>query len=287
MKRLIILIVCAAIIMSFAICVSATPASIVDNAGLLSDSEKTVLEKQAKEIAQKYSMDVVIVTTESLEGKTSEEYADDFYDCNSYGFGEDFSGVLLLLSMEYRDWAISTTGEAIFALTDYGIQDVFSQMAGLLAEDQYFSGFSTYLDALETYLKAYRNGAPIDGFQDEYSGPGTYIPGTQDDIIHYEPDRGFDWYLKKIGISFIVGLVVAGIVLLVLRSQMNTARAQRGADSYMLKETYHLNVQRDIFLYSQIRKVRKSENNSNGNRGGGSSVHSSSGRSHGGGHGKF
>ena len=114
--------------------------------------------------------------------------------------------------------------------------------------------------------------------------PGTYIPGSQDNGVYYEPTRYISWYMQKIGIAFIIGVIVAGIVLLVLRSQMNTARAQHGADSYMLKDTYQVNVQRDIFLYSQLQKVRKSENSS----GGGSSVHAgSSGRSHGGGHGKF
>jgi uncharacterized membrane protein YgcG len=65
---------------------------------------------------------------------------------------------------------------------------------------------------------------------------------------------------------------------------MNTAKAQHGASSYILKNTYKVGLQQDIFLYSQLRKVRKSENSTSG----GSSVHSSSGgRSHGGGHGKF
>ena len=76
---------------------------------------------------------------------------------------------------------------------------------------------------------------------------------------------------------------------MIMRGQMNTAKAQHGASSYMLKNTYKVGMQQDIFLYSQLRKVRKSENSSAGGHGGsGSSVHhSSSGRSHGGGHGKF
>ncbi len=284
MKRITTLILCMAFILGIANSVSAVPANVVDNAGLLSDSERATLEAEAQRIAQEYNVDVVIVTTESLNGKASENYADDFYDNNGYGIGEDFSGILLLLSMEYRDWAISTTGEAIYAVTDYGVQDLFSQISGYLSQDQYFIAFSVYLDALETYLKAYRNGAPIDGFQHEYTGPGTFIPDTQDEIVYYEPLRDFSWYIQKIGISLVIGIVIAGIVLLILRGQMNTARAQRGADSYMLKDTYQVNVQRDIFLYSQLQKVRKSENSS----GGGSSVHAgSSGRSHGGGHGKF
>ncbi len=285
MKRFFVLFLCLVFLIGTPLPAIATTSKVVDEAGLLTQTEISDLEKQAKALSDRYGMDIVLVTVKSLNGKTSESFADDFYDSNGYGIGSDSSGILLLLSMEYRDWAISTCGEAIYALTDYGIQGVFSEVSGYLSQDMYYSAFCAYLDALESYLRAYIDGSPIDGVAGGYDGPGTYIPGTQDDIVHYEPVRDIPWYFQKIGIAFIIGAVAALIVLLIMRSRMNTAKAQRGAASYMDSSTYQIGLQRDIFLYSQIRKVRKSENNSSG---GGSSVHrSSSGRSHGGGHGKF
>lgn len=287
MKRLILFLMCVLLIACAPLAVSASAPKIVDNAGLLTEQEIADLEDRAQQLAQRYKMDVVIVTVNSLEEKSSEQYADDCFDFNGYGIGDDFSGVLLLLSLEYRDWAISTCGETIYALTDYAIQNVFSQISGYLSQNQYYLAFSTYLDALEPYFKAYTDGSPIDGTPDQFNGPGTFVPGTQDEIIHYEPVRDVPWYLQKVGVSFIVGIVAAGIVLLIMRSQMNTAKMQRGASSYMRPNTYQVRLHRDIFLYSQVRKIRKSENTSSGS-GSGSSVHrSSSGRSHGGGHGKF
>lgn len=285
MKRTIIALSCLILIVLTPLLVVAAEPKIIDDAGLLTATEIADLEDRARELVNQYSMDVVIVTVNSLDGKSSESFADDYYDHNGYGIGPEFSGVLLLLSMEYRDWSISTCGEAISALTDFGVQNVFSEISGFLSQDQYYMAFSAYLDALEPYFQSYYNGTPIDGTSDNYAGPGTYIPSTQDEVIHFEPVRDFQWYLQRFGIAFFVGAVTALIVLLVMRSRMNTAKAQHGAASYMLPGTYQIRLQRDIFLYSQLRKVRKSENSSSG---GGSSIHrSSSGRSHGGGHGKF
>lgn len=284
MKRIILLFLCLVLLLSTSLPVLASEQKIIDHAGLLDESEIEELELQARHLSTQYGMDIVIVTVPGLEGKSSESYADDFYDENGYGLDSDNSGILLLLSMEYRDWAISTCGKAIYAFTDYGIQSIFSEMSNSLSQDQYYLAFSKYLDALIPYLEAYAQGRPIDGNSSNYEGPGIYIPGTQDSVVHYEPIRDMKWYLQRVGISFIVGAVVSCIVLLILRSQMNTTKAQKNATSYMLSDSYRIELQQDIFLYSQIRKVRKSENSS----GGGSSVHrSSSGRSHGGGHGKF
>ena len=289
MKRILIFLICGILLFVSPLSVAAQEPKIIDNAGLLTAAEIADLELRAKTLTDQYMLDVVILTVDSLDGKHAESYADDYYDQNGYGIGSDYSGILLLLSMEYRDWAISTCGEAIYTFSDYSIQDIFSQIAEYLSDDQYYFAFIAYLDAIEVYMHAYQDGTPIDDFTDDYYGPGSYEPGMQEEVIYYPTNRDISWYAKKIGIALLVGAIIAGIVLLVMRSKMNTAKAQHGAISYMLRNTYRVELQQDIFLYSQLRKVRKSENNtSGGHRGGGSSVHhSSSGRSHGGGHGKF
>ena len=93
---------------------------VVDMADLLSDSEESSLLFKLDEISERQQFDVVVVTVGSLDGKTPTAYADDFYDYNGYGFGAEYDGVLLLVSMEERDWRISTCGYGITALTDAG-----------------------------------------------------------------------------------------------------------------------------------------------------------------------
>ena len=92
-------------------------AYVVDDAGLLTDSEENSLNETLKEISNRQSCQVVVVTTNSLDGKSAEAYADDYYDYN--GYGKD--GILLLVSMEDRDYGISTCGYATEAFTDAGI----------------------------------------------------------------------------------------------------------------------------------------------------------------------
>ena len=65
---------------------------LVDDAGLLTEEESSALLNKLEDISQKYENEVGIVTVNSLEGKTAEAYADDYYDYNGYGYGENDVG---------------------------------------------------------------------------------------------------------------------------------------------------------------------------------------------------
>ena len=93
---------------------------LVDEASLLSASEEKVLLEKLEDISQKRKCDVAVVTVESLGNKSATAYADDFYDYNGYGYGVNDDGILLLISMEKRDWAITTYGFAKTAFTKSG-----------------------------------------------------------------------------------------------------------------------------------------------------------------------
>lgn len=257
---------------------------VVDDGDLLTEWEEQQLTDSIREITDKYEMDVVILTVDSLGYKSAQEFADDFYDDNGYGAGSDYSGVLLLISMEERDWWISTCGDGIYAITDYGIETLFSRMSGYLSSNMFYEAFDAYLDALPAYFEAFESGEPIDGYAGSYDGPGSYTPGTAEDTVYYEGTRIS--FLGRFLISLIIGLLAALITVLVMRGAMNTKRAQHSAGAYLKQGSYELKVQRDLFLYSNVTKTARPKESSSS--GGGSSVHrSSGGRSHGGGGGKF
>ena len=276
MRKLTIFLLCLLLVCPV-LTASAQNPHIIDDAGLLWSGEISLLEQQAQAITDEYGMDVVILTVNSTHGTYIETFADDFYDRNGYGIGSSYSGVLLVLSMDTREWAISTCGNAIYAITDYGIEQLFEEMAWHLSEDDYYKAFEAYLTALPYYFEAYENGAPIDGWAGNYNGPGSVQTGTREETVYYETKPN---YL----LAPLIGLVAAAIIILIMRSLMNTKRPQRSAVNYLVSGTDHL-WHRDIYLYSQVRKVRRQQQSSGG---GGSSVHrSSGGRSHGGGHGRF
>lgn len=250
---------------------------VVDHAQLLTDAQEEVLSAGIAQIRQDYGMDVVLLTQDSLNGKTPQEYADDYFDDYGYGLGPDASGVLFLLSMEQRDWYISTSGEAIYALTDYGIAQLGESAVPYFGEQAYYEGFLTFLDQLPAYFAAYQAGTPIDGRADTSGG---FYHGQQETVVH-GPKSG------KINLLWplVIGLAVAGLTVGAMAGMMNTKQARWGASEYLKGDSFRLRRQQDLFLYSNVSKIRRQEPPSNS---GGSSVHTSaSGRSHGGGGGKF
>lgn len=248
---------------------------VVDQAYLLQSDEISSLEEISAEISEQYGIDAVILTVDSLAGKSAQDCADDFYSDSGYSN----NGVLFLLAMEEREWYISTSGSMIYTLTDYGIQQLGDRIVTYLSEGLWFEGFCEFLLTLPEYLDAYKQGTPIDGYAD-YSGD--YYHGDQEEILYYEDES-----TPNFALSLICGIVVAGIVILIMRSSMNTKRPQRSASEYMNTDSWKVTRHRDLFLYSRVSKTQKQQSTTT-HSGGGSSVHrSSSGRRHGGGGGKF
>lgn len=254
--------------------VQASSTRIVDDAGLLSDWDRDQLETKAEGLMDRYGIDAVILTVDSLYGLSAQDTADEFYD--SCGYADN--GVLFLLAMEEREWYISTCGDAIYALTDYGIQQLGFVMLPYLSDGDYHGAFEVFLDELPMYFDALEGHAPIDGYAD-YSGD--YYHGEREETVYYQNRSK-----PSLVISVVLGLLAGGITVLVMRGSMNTNRKQRSAESYLKDGSYHLHTCQDIFLYSNVTKTPRQQNSSGG--GGGSSVHrSSGGRSHGGGGGRF
>lgn len=276
-KRVFALLFALLLVLPLPIMAAETKPLIIDNADLFAPEEEDSLTIQAKAIGDTYNMDVVILTTNTLSGKQPQDYADDYYDDMGYGQGSNASGMLLLISMEDRDWYLSTCGDAIYALTDYGIEQLGVVLVSGMQVD-YANGVEAFLDALPEYLDAYKAGTPIDGYGGQSSN---FYHGELESVAYYREPASVNLTL-----SVIIGLVVALISVGAMVATMNTRRRQYGASSYLTKGSLHFPRVQDLFLYSNVTKTRKPEPQNHS--GGGSSVHhSSSGRSHGGGGGKF
>ena len=242
-----------------------TRARVVDMAELLSDSDKTALLSKLDEISERQKLDIVVLTVNTLDGKTPRDYADDFYDYNGYGFGENKDGILLLVSMEDRDWWISTTGYGITALTDAGIEYISEKFLSDLSDGDYAQAFTTYAELCDQFITQAKTGE-------------SYDTGNM-------PKEPFNvaW---NILVAFVIGLVVAVIVTSIMKKQLKTVQLKSEANNYVKANSMILTENRDLFLYNQVsRRARPKETD---NSSGGSSTHtSSSGTSHGGGGGKF
>ena len=168
MKKL-ILIICLALSFTL-LCVNAGAAlpAVVDNADLLAPAEESALEEAAVKLRTR-GFDVVMLTlTGDYDGKSVRSYADDYFDYNGYGIGTDRTGVLLLINITERDIYVSTSGKAIYALTDYGIDLLLDDITPYFSEEEYARGFERFVAELERYVTAYENGAPIGAADEAY-----------------------------------------------------------------------------------------------------------------------
>lgn len=244
---------------------------LVDMADLLSDSEESELSGMLDEISERQQLDVVIITVDSMEGETAVVYADDFYDYNGYGYGNGRDGIILLISMEERDWCMSTRGYGITAFTDAGQNYISELFLSDLSAGDYAVAFTNFAQLCDDFITQAKTGEPYD--------------------VDHLPDQTFEpvWgLLTALGVAFIISLIVTGF----MRLQLHSVYSQSAADNYIKQGSMQLTKKNDLYLYKHIDRKKKPENNSSSSSGrsssGGSRTHtSSSGATHGGSSGKF
>lgn len=237
---------------------------LVDDADLLTDSEEEELEAQLDEISERQQLDVAVVTVNSLDGKTAEAYADDFYDYNGYGYGDDNSGILLLISMEDRDWHMTTCGFGITAFTDAGMDYMQEQFVSYLSDGEYMEAFQKYATLCDDFITQADTGEPYDS-----------------NNMPHEPLSPI-WIFAALLLGFIIAFIMASGK----KSKLKSVKKQVAAKQYTKKGSLTLTRNTDQFINRVVtsRRIERDDDSS----GGGSSVHtSSSGTSHGGSGGKF
>ena len=230
---------------------------LVDDAGLLTDTEAANLEAKLSQISDRHNVDIVIVAVDSTDGKSPMDFADDYYDYNGYRA----DGILLLVSMDDSDWWVSTTGYGITAITDAGLDYMSDRFVPYLSDGEFAQAFEKFADLCDEFITQAKTGDPYDS--------------------HNLPKEPFS-LVTNLLIALGIGLVVAWIVTGSMKAKLKTVRQQAKADDYMTPGSLHLTYSRDLFLYTHLDRREKQTSSS------GSSTHtSSSGTTHGGGGGKF
>lgn len=237
---------------------------LVDEGDLLFSSEESEILAKLDEISERQKCDVVIVTAETLGYKTATEYADDFYDYNGYGAGANKDGILLLVCLEERDWAISTCGYGITAFTDAGQEYMVDKFKPYLSDGDYYEAFDKFATLCDDFLTQAKTGKPYD----------------TNNMPKEFPFFGL--------ILCIVGsIVVAFFIVTSMKSKLKSVKSKADANTYVRQGSMNLLENRDIFLYTTTNRTKRQTQSSSGSSSGSSTHTSSSGRSHGGSSGKF
>lgn len=223
---------------------------LVDSAQLLSSSEQAALTSKLEQVSRDNNIDVVVVTVydEDLYYSQMTAAADDYYDYS--GYSDD--GLLLLYNSaidvnEKNTW-ISTKGSAIDALEDEDIQKIGKKIKPMMKEGRFYDAFDKFADMVG----------------DEYND---YARSKTIKLI------------IGILVCLVIGIVIAGIVAISVKSKYKPVRMKAEANDYLVSGSFKLSGSYDRFIYSHVSRTRRSKDNDSG-----SSTHtSSSGSSHGGG----
>lgn len=235
---------------------------VTDQADILSDDEENDLSARAAAISDAYQCMVYIVTvddfTKYCDWYNIEYFADDLREAYNLGYGSDHDLVLLLLSMSDRDYDLMAHGDfGNASFTDYGKEVMEDKFLDNFKNDDWYGGFSDYLDQCEKLLKQSAKGRPLDI---NTSVRSRVISGI---------------------FSGLIGLVISWVVCEWLRSRMRPAAIKNEARSYVPDGGVQITNRRDVFVRTTVNRIYSPRSKDSGGGGGhgGTSV-SSSGSSH-------
>ena len=218
-----------------------------DEADLLSSGEEAALTAKLQNYSRLHNAQLVIVTLDTLQGEDIDWFVEYLYDTVGFGYGENHDGVLLLVSMDIREYRILSNGFAASAITMSDIDYMGDNLVYYLSDGYYADAFDAFAEDCNYYLDGYINGFP-------------FPFGT------------------TLVISLLIGLVVGLIVALVLKGQLKSVRRQDRAHGYIKQGSMQLTAHRDIFLYRNVTRTRKQTSNSSGSRSSGGSRNVGGGR---------
>ena len=257
------------------------PRRIQDQAQILSQDQETELEEMLDVIYEEEPCEVAVAAVKSLEGQSPRTFADDYFDSNGFGKGQEQSGILLLLALDSRDWWITTTGAAQRIFTESVLEDMEAEFLPLISQGDYAGGFRQFASLCSQTMDRYQRtpaGAQALG-----------VRLTLGQRIAYSFGQLFQWQNLLIGVFF--GGIAAVCGMIFLRSQLKSVQPQTRADNYMKPGSLDITGRQDLFLYRNVTRTPRPKNNgpSSGRPGGfsGGGHRSYSGRSHGGTGGKF
>ncbi|MBR7149129.1 MAG: TPM domain-containing protein [Firmicutes bacterium] len=255
---------------------------IYDEAGLFTEEQYQNLQEQAMSVSNYSQCGVYFIAVNHFGAYSSYDdillAAEDIYRTNELGIGEEQNGILLLLSMNQRDYALVTYGSfAHMAFTDYGQEVMCNNFLDDFSENHWYGGVLDYILDCERMTDMALEGTPLD------------IQGPPDGSIYDEYYDTQDQYYGGGERSFVTAVFMAVlpsaalclVICNVLKRQMKTARRQTDAFEYVVGNSVDFRVRQDIFTHVTHSRRKINTGGGGSKSGGGTTVRSSgfSGRS--------
>lgn len=225
-SKLFCALACSAAVLAGGISVYAeSEYKVYDEAGLLTNEEYDALENKLENISGTYGHDVIVYTTESMEGMSPEEYCEYLrYDLDA---GINDSGIIYMVSMEDRDYFIYAFNQMYDEIMIPSIIDeTADDLQPYLTDGNYYQAFLGYADKVEEEINQ---------------------------VLEYGPNEPPS-YAIPIGIG--CGLIIGIVTVCVMKHSMKTTRKEVMANNYIKNGSFNLTRSSDVFLYSQVTRTK-------------------------------
>lgn len=278
MKKIITFLLFVALAFSFVACSFAFESLVDDSANLFTTQEADEISKSADNFISETGVSLAVVTTDDTQGRTTEEFAEDYYDDLADYQGWPEEGMILLIDMDNRVVFTTAVGDTWDIYSDSDISYITDCGYNEVAAGEYGNAMLEMIDAA---LEVYGND---DSFYGGYIEDG-YVDNYYDNDYYYDEYETDNRYYERASVSavdiivyIVIGLVVAAITVFVVKSKYkNQGKGDEfDADDMLL----NLTGSNDTVISRNVvttRIPRNSNHGRPGGSGGGASVHRSSG----------
>lgn len=232
---------------------------VLDTSGVLSEAQADALLTKAQELSADYNCDVYTIIVDNMAYYSNawdiESFAEETaaaYNLNDNGTG---NFIMLIMDMNQRRYDLMAFGDfGNMAFTDYGKEQLAEAFLDDFKEDDWYAGFTDYMEKADDMMDMARKGTPL--------------------------DVGTDPTLKMIGniACVILGTLIALIVSLIMRASMKPVALKQEANSYVPAGGIQIFNRHDAYTHTTQSRTY-SPKQSSSSSGGGTSI-SSSGSSH-------
>ena len=207
--------------------VERTLSLVVDNADVLTPEEEANLLAKVEALGTANDMEIGVITVDSYDGKDPQAFADDFYDYNGYGYGENDDGLIVVFNTGEgdgnRNIAISTHGTAIKLVSDNDIALIIETMINPIKNGDFVGAFDKFVEECENALE-------------------TSIP------VYF------------IFVAIVIGFVVSYFIVKIQASKLNAVKQKVDAADYV--GNVILTGEFNTFMYKDVKCTPKPKNDS-------------------------
>lgn len=212
---------------------------VFDEADLLSDAEEANLVAFASDITAEYPINVYVVTVNDfrdLGAFNAYDAAKQYYTSHDLGYGDARDGMMLLLSMDDRDYALVAYGDyATTNLTDYGRQKLSEEFLDDFRHNDWYGGFEDYYKVAKDYLYEAKTNRPVDVYPKDPPDPKK---------------------VRSLGafISLLLGYPAAALTGMGMKSKLRSVKAASSANQYLNAGSVNFSDRSEVFTHTtQVR----------------------------------